>query len=99
MTVESDGTDGPAEVNHCVRTDVARVLNAAPPAADGVAMELLSLTDAAARLGVTTDVVERMISDDRLVALRFASGIRVVLDDDRSAGAATTADRNERARS
>lgn len=97
MTVESDGTDGRGEVNRCAPADVPRVLNATQPAADGVAMELLSLTDAAARLGVSTEIVARMISDDRLVALKFASGIRIVFDDS-TADAATTTARDERAR-
>lgn len=49
-------------------------------------MELVSISDAASRLGVSVEAVERMIADDRLVAIRFATGVRVVLDDgDRSA--------------
>ena len=44
-------------------------------------MDLLSLPDAAARLGVSVDVVERMIDDDTLLAIRFASGIRVLIVD------------------
>lgn len=44
-------------------------------------MDLLSLPDAATRLGVSVDAVERMISDDTLLAIRFASGIRVLLTD------------------
>jgi excisionase family DNA binding protein len=48
-------------------------------------MELMSISDAASRLGVSVEAVERMIADDRLVAIRFATGVRVVLDEaDRS---------------
>jgi hypothetical protein len=50
-------------------------------------MELVSISDAADHLGVSVEAVERMIADDHLVAIRFATGVRVVLDErDRSAG-------------
>lgn len=45
-----------------------------------VGMELLSRSDAAMRLGVTLDEVDQGIEDGELFAVRFATGIRVMLD-------------------
>jgi hypothetical protein len=44
-------------------------------------MDLLDCDTAATRLGVTVRDIEQMICDGTLFAVRFATGIRVVIDD------------------
>ena len=43
-------------------------------------MDLLSRDEAAMRLGVTVSDIEQMICDGVLFAVRFATGVKVVLD-------------------
>jgi excisionase family DNA binding protein len=45
-------------------------------------MELLSSDELAVRLGVTVSEVEQMIHDGVLFAVRFATGIKVLVDAD-----------------
>lgn len=45
------------------------------------AMEMMSRKEAAERLGVTTDRIDEMVRLGELLAVRFSSGIKVVLDD------------------
>lgn len=42
---------------------------------------MLNRSDAAMRLGVTLEAVQSMIDDGTLFAVRFATGVRVMLDD------------------
>lgn len=44
-------------------------------------MELLSPADMAERLGVSVEQVHRMVRSGELLAVRFSTGIKVVLDD------------------
>lgn len=45
-------------------------------------MDLVSRDEAAMRLGVTTGDVEQMICEGVLFAVRFATGVKVMLDPD-----------------
>ena len=45
-------------------------------------MELMSRDEAATRLGVSVSDVEQMICDGILFAVRFATGVKVLVDPD-----------------